>query len=274
MQRFGDNSILTWFQRVWNSRAKSGNDDLSERLLGQHVYGFNSLFDTIERYNLPVPCDHYELARLLNKYIYAEGSVAYTPEVLQVLTDDDELELRYYFIDNSFIRSNPNRCAFLVHEGTLPSNVSKSHTEPCTYFYVHAPEQTVYSQVWDRVVAPGVRLDNLSAAIEAYQALPNVKAESVRRDLISLKFSVRSWRDALSVIAQKDLGRISGLANESILDCAENICQLQHHAATTSWRNGKRRLFQQIIVFDDLWAASYPELVTSIDFYARDAGLI
>ncbi|MFM7563275.1 MAG: hypothetical protein ACKO81_09605 [Planctomycetota bacterium] len=274
VKRLPDDSILAWFQRVWSSQAGHAEDDLSERLLGQHVYGFDSLFEAIKRYRLPVPRDQRELEQQLKTHLYAEGGIAFTPEVLQVLTNDDELELRYYFIDDSFIKENPSRCAFLVHEGGLPKDGLRSGSEPCTRLFVHAPEQTIYSQVWDRVVKPGVRLADLLGTIDSYEAMRNVNAVSVRQDLISLASSGASWRDSLAVISAKELGRGSRLANESVLDYSEHICQLHHHAATISWGRLQRRLFHQIIVFDDLWAAAHPELAAAIDFYASDAELI
>jgi hypothetical protein len=274
VKRLPDASILAWFQRVWNSQAGHAEDDLSERLLGQHVYGFDSLFDAIKQHSLAVPSDQRELEQQLKTHLYAQGGIACTPEVLQVLTNDDELELRYYFIDDSFIKGNPSRCAFLVHEGSLPKDGLSSVSEPCTCLFVHAPEQTIYSQVWDRVVKPGVRLDDLAGTIDAYKAMRNVNAVGVRQELISLASSGASWRDAVAVISAKDLGRGSRLANESVLDCSEHICQLHHHAATISWGRFQRRLFHQVIVFDDLWAAAHPELAAAIDFYASDTGLI
>lgn len=274
VKRLPDASILAWFQRVWNSQAGHAEDDLSERLLGQHMYGFDSLFDAIKQHGLAVPSDQRELEQQLKTHLYAQGGIACTPEALQVLTNDDELELRYYFIDDSFIKENPSRCAFLVHEGSLPKDGLSSVSEPCTCLFVHAPEQTIYSQVWDRVVKPGVRLDDLAGTFDAYKAMRNVNAVGVRQELISLASSGASWRDALAVISAKDLGRGSRLANESVLDCSEHICQLHHHAATISWGRFQRRLFHQVIVFDDLWAAAHPELAAAIDFYASDAGLI
>ncbi len=271
VRKFPHGSILSWFQEVWGTKAADcEGQDICEKLLGKAVYGFDSLFDAIQEHGLPVPRDNAELGKLLEAHVYAEGGTMFMPQALQVFTDDDEQDLRYFLLDDRFIEDNPDRCAFLTYEASLPTGTDTAGASPCAYLYVHSPVQTLDSQVWDAVTCPGVRLDDPVAVIEAYEALDYAEAEDVLDDLSELKSARLTWRDTLAALAKKERGSEDREGNDSQLICADHICQLHHHACTWEW--GK--LFHQVVLFDDVWAASHPHLESSLRFYASDGELI
>jgi uncharacterized protein (TIGR02996 family) len=45
-----------------------------------------------------------------------EGEIRFTPHYIQVLTDDDELEMAYYFFDDEFLAKHRDRAALLLHD--------------------------------------------------------------------------------------------------------------------------------------------------------------
>ena len=270
IKHFADETLLAWFQRVWDTPDPGGDVDVSELLFGQYVYGFSSLFDRIWEHQLEVPKSDDQLKQCLEQYIYAELFAECSSEVLQVFTDDDELDVRYFLMDDRFIERNQDRCAFLTHTRSLPTSVVGANGQPCTYLYIHAPEESADSQMWERVVTQGVRLDKPVATIEAYEKQGCCEACEVLAELSEMKSGNLTWQKALSSIAKKDRGYPARDGNQSVIDCSEHICQLHHHAKT--W--GETHLFHQIIVFDDLWAKAHPALSKSLDFYARDRGIL
>ena len=55
----------------------------------------------------------------------------FKPHALQVLTDDDEIELAYYFFDDHYLNEHPGRTAYLLHEGwRLPTSSGKNSEKP------------------------------------------------------------------------------------------------------------------------------------------------
>src|SRR5262249_61803222 len=49
-----------------------------------------------------------------------------SPGLLQVFTDDDEIELAYYFFDDTYLAKHAGRAAYLLREDwRLPAEVSK-----------------------------------------------------------------------------------------------------------------------------------------------------
>lgn len=125
VRHFDDVSILGWFQNRW-AGTKPGQTSLNlvRALVGTDVYGFGSLFEAIAENNLPVPQTDTALIAILNDHLYAEGEVVYENGALRVLTDDDELELAYFFFDDGFAAAHPERTAFPLHNNwRLPDSV-------------------------------------------------------------------------------------------------------------------------------------------------------
>jgi hypothetical protein len=116
-RRFEDESVLAWFQRHWQGAAGSAANDLAQSVLGTDVYGFGSLFQAIGEQDAAAPRSGRELRALLEEHLYVEGEILHSPHALQVLTDDDELELAYYFFDDAYLERHGAKAAFLLHDG-------------------------------------------------------------------------------------------------------------------------------------------------------------
>jgi uncharacterized protein (TIGR02996 family) len=114
--RFEDDTVLAWFQRHWVGVSEDNVGDHVERVFGRSVYGFGSLFRAIAEHGLKPPTSSAVLKRLLETHLYVEGELVCRPHVIQVLTDDDELEMAYYFFDDHYLAENPDKAVFLLHE--------------------------------------------------------------------------------------------------------------------------------------------------------------
>src|SRR5579884_2952205 len=125
--RFDDDTVLAWFQRHWAHLCHVEESDARlEALLGIDVYGLESLFRHAAEHNLPAPASGAALQRYLDEHLYAEGSIVYSPHAIQVLTDDDEISLPYFFFDGHFLARHGERAAFLLTEGwRLPGGAGK-----------------------------------------------------------------------------------------------------------------------------------------------------
>ncbi len=125
-------SVLGWFQSAWE-RAKAAGD-VAEWLkaeLGCEVYGFASIFEAARDETLPPPETDRKLKSYLEEHLYVEGEVHFDPHAIQVLTDDDEIELAYFLFDDRYLRENPGRAAYLLHEEwSLPTTSSEVPSRP------------------------------------------------------------------------------------------------------------------------------------------------
>lgn len=138
--RLPDRTILGWFQRVWGATADEDHFDgesdaylwVTQHLaaeLGGDVYGLDSLFITDpdrakdpgrDRHG-PLPASTWqELGELLDRDLYVEGDRAHNLRVdqhsVRAKTDDDEVDLAYFFVDDALLRSRPDCGAYLVRE--------------------------------------------------------------------------------------------------------------------------------------------------------------
>jgi len=137
LKKFDSPSVLGWFQKYWQEGAAHADDkDYLGKLLGSRVYGFYSIFEAIRDYKLSPPKSIKDLQNYLTEYLYVEGEILFGPHSIQVLTNDDELQLAYYFFDDNFLEANAEKARFLLHEDwKLPDNFSSDSTrlsEPCT----------------------------------------------------------------------------------------------------------------------------------------------
>jgi uncharacterized protein (TIGR02996 family) len=124
LRTFPDDSVLAWFQRHWQGTADDREaDEYADKLFGCYVYGFSSLFEAITEHSLRPPASSAALKKALEEHLYVEGRILYRPHVIQVLTDDDELEMAYFFFDDHFLAQHADRAAFLLREGwRLPAD--------------------------------------------------------------------------------------------------------------------------------------------------------
>jgi len=133
VRRFEDASILDWFRARWRGASEEAAYEVVDTMLGTEVYGFDSLFSAIEEHDLKPPRSEVGLRDYLDEHLYVEGEILHTPHAIQVATDDDEIELAYYFFDDAFLVKDAAKAAFLLHEGVeLPATAGASGYKPCS----------------------------------------------------------------------------------------------------------------------------------------------
>lgn len=115
VKKFETASILDWFKQNWHVAD-------SEAALGCAPYGFDSLYCAIDKKKIAPPETNEDLRKILDEHLYVEGEILFEPKFIQVLTDDDELEMAYYFVDSSYLAEHAAKASFLVHDDwKLPS---------------------------------------------------------------------------------------------------------------------------------------------------------
>ncbi|WP_432968408.1 hypothetical protein [Dactylosporangium sp. CA-233914] len=138
--RVPDATVLEWFRRGWE-RDDAGDWVCDE--LGGDVYGLESIFDKARELGLPRPETLDELRALLHEHLYVEGDEDYVrlgERALRVRTDDDEVDLSYYFIHEDAAAEAPERVAYLLYDSwPLPTGVAA----PGAVFDHRVPVQTL-----------------------------------------------------------------------------------------------------------------------------------
>jgi uncharacterized protein (TIGR02996 family) len=153
VKHFDEPSILDWFRNRWRGvRYDDGAHRYAEEVLGTGVYGFASLFDAIAEHSVAPPRSNRALQEALEQHLYVEGEVLFSSHLVQVLTDDDDIQLAYYFFDDEYLAKHGKRAAFLLHEGwQMPpgagasgfraaektTRVGKARGEGTTYLVFH-----------------------------------------------------------------------------------------------------------------------------------------
>ncbi len=117
VRKLPGDSVLEWFKTVWNEAKKVPDAEAwVQSTLGSDVYGFASIFEAARNESLRPPRNDETLEEYLSEYLYVEGDLRYQPHAIQVLTDDDEIELAYYFFDDHYLQVHPGRGAYLLHD--------------------------------------------------------------------------------------------------------------------------------------------------------------
>ncbi|MEU0557105.1 hypothetical protein [Dactylosporangium sp. NPDC006015] len=115
VRRFPDLTVLDWFRRGWDA------DDAWEWVadeLGGRVYGLSSVFEAAREHGLPRPETTDELRALLDEHLYVEGEVRCDGRGVRARTDDDEVELAYFFVEEE----DDDRLAYHLQEWPLPGD--------------------------------------------------------------------------------------------------------------------------------------------------------
>jgi hypothetical protein len=126
--RLSTDSVLEWFRRNWACAGTSASEDeqhqRAEAWLRDELdcdpYGLTSLFTAAARDGLAPPRSEADLFELLQEHLYVEGDkqeqLLCRPGSIQVYTDDDNLDVAYYFCDDAFLKDHGRLAAFLLHE--------------------------------------------------------------------------------------------------------------------------------------------------------------
>jgi hypothetical protein len=127
VRRLPDPTVLDWFRRGWAAAADPAAD-LDAWIateLGGPVYGLWSIFEAAREHGLPAPATVGELGAVLSRHLYVEGEVIVEADRVLALTDDDEVELAYFFLPPRAGEQAPERLAYLLNEDfPLPSGSS------------------------------------------------------------------------------------------------------------------------------------------------------
>ncbi len=280
------NTLLSLFQYFWKIRiyeAKNHqqlNGTFCERNICQEIEILDDFFNEIIEYQIPTPQSHSELINIFLHHLNAKNGITVNSHGVEIRTNDGKFDLRYYFLNNSFLDQNLNKCAFLRHGDILPAGFTPQNLEPCTYLYVHAPTRLKNSQKWDEVICPGIKLENFKAAVEAYGSLKNIEAKEMLEELTELTESTNNWLDALKAIANKKRSSCPHGYNWTEGWSSKHIYQLHldtndgKFAGEEDYDSQVRAIYSQVIVFDEVWAATYPHLAKSLQFYASDEKLL
>jgi uncharacterized protein (TIGR02996 family) len=136
LRRFEDATVLDWFRNHWQPIAD--NDaafEHADQLLDCHVYMFGRLFVEIAEQNWPPPENAEQLAGYLRRALYVSLGLECSEHVVQVGTDDDELEMGIYFFDDRFLKKHGKLAAFLLHEDwKLPGGQREGRFRPTETF--------------------------------------------------------------------------------------------------------------------------------------------
>jgi hypothetical protein len=303
-----DATVLDWFRRGWEHDDPRGWLD-SE--LGGPVYGLESIFEEVQERRLPRPESVDELRGLLDEHLWVEGDdegtfIRLGEHSLRVRTDDDEVDLAYYFVDDEAVAASPDRLAFLLHDtwplpvGAAGPDAVFSHGAPVrTLRLAPSGPESVFSVrlCWD---LPGnaTNLDLPGALAFPGLTLPDLAAQL--RDVDDP--GVDRWpHDARLLRAlvgpgEQDigpaLGRYAGLPgydpspagtdrvaahdaiHREILEMlppeppAESLIRLAPHIAQVARYIDDFFGFDQWFLFDTRWAAAHPDLARSLLRYA------
>ncbi|WP_436530913.1 hypothetical protein [Actinoplanes sp. HUAS TT8] len=291
VRRLPDATVLDWFRRNWE-RPDPWNWIQDE--LGANVYGLSTIFEAAREHRLPPPADTGQLRALLHEHLYVEGDTDYIrvdEHSVRVRTDDDEVELAYFFLDDEVIARYPDRLAYLVHESwPLPDEAGG---EPAAGPTTHAVFLTFYDgaslEVEPPVTIPGTGLDGLATSLrrgddERWPAELRILAALIAQgepgpDAEALAVALRRatrWPgfglDADESLRDGELEHAVDLVltapiaegrkpEASLILVGRHLAQMAMHCSTEFG-------FQQWFLFDDVWAAAYPDLAASLLRYA------
>jgi len=122
-------SVLEWFRQGCSWALEAGDEvsahDQVVKWCGGHVYGLNSVFQSVSEQRLDLPETWTDLVALLDEHLYVEGCFAAREPVLSVITDDDEVTLAYFFVPQSYALLHPERTDYLLRpDWKLPDSAA------------------------------------------------------------------------------------------------------------------------------------------------------
>ncbi|WP_033338846.1 hypothetical protein [Catenuloplanes japonicus] len=297
-------TVLGWFRQAWHE----GAGDLD------YLYGFDSIFEAVEEHGLPRPETVDELRELLLEHLWVEwqpeSEEEFNPRLgehaLRVRSDDDEVDLAYYFLEDEVVAAMPERLAFLVHDTwPLPSGASDGSFTPGLHVRRLGPAgpgpETTYSvrlsphehhgtgtslDLPGPLAFPGVALPDLAAHLRtaggtgAWPLEARVLRALVAPDDPDMAAAAARWaRYRFDLETPQDGYPASEVHAEAH---AEIVGELREAAAPETLTAGSAHIVQvaryiddffghdQWFLFDTRWAAAHPDLARSLLRYATD----
>ncbi|MBE1532562.1 hypothetical protein [Actinomadura algeriensis] len=299
-------TVLGWFRRGWSREDPQAWIDNE---LGGDVYGLDSIFEEVQKRSLPQPRSVDELRELLHEHLWVEGTddfIRLGEHALRVRTDDDEVDLAYYFIEDEAAAASPDRLAFLLHDtwplptDAVASGVAFSPGVPVRTVRLAPPgPESVFSVrlCWESpdahrnldlagaLVFPGMALPDLAARLRDGDASA---AHRWPHDARLLRALIAPEEDGigpameryarLAEYAPSPAGIDQMLAHEAVhgevLDMlrprqsAASLTRLETHIAQVARYIDDFFGFDQWFLFDTRWAANHPNLARSLLRYA------
>ena len=258
VKRLSAESPLKFFQDAWPKKVES------EDAFGICSYGICNLFSDPDKATPPLGDDH-ALAKAIKNNCYCT-SIETQFGQLEYMSDDDELDMSYYFFDSEFAKKNPDRVAFLLHRGWLPTEVRpRKDSRPTTHILSRMPTQSCDSNRWDYFKVEGTRLNQIGKVFAAMKANRYSDTAEMQKYL-EKQPKDQNWALTFAKFVTENA---TFKDNKTEFQCSPHICELNYHQC--NWgKDGKHKVFQQFIVFDDLWAASHPDLFNSMQRFQKE----
>ncbi len=296
-----ETTVLGWFQRAWHHEDRG---TLLDAEIGGGAYGFDSIFEAIGEHCLACPQSLVELRELLDEHLWVESGdpIRLDGRGLRVRTNDDEVDLAYFFLEDEAVAAHPDRLAYLVNDTwPLPSAAAAPGATftPDVPLRIAGPPgpgpDSVYAVriAWQHTDQDGTNLDQRGATVFPGVDLPGLAGHlrSVtdpvsreRFDADLLRSLVGPGEDTIGPALSRyvclesyDLsifGKWTAPSHEQILEWklpepppAARVAVDRHLAQAARYIDdffGHEQLF----LFDTRWAAAHPELALSLLRYA------
>jgi hypothetical protein len=282
-RRFDDDNLLAFFQRLWcEVKEADDNETILEEILGQVPYGF-ALYDDEDEL-LPPPKTTRHLYKNIRDNVYQNDFHAELG-CIQILTDDDEKEMAYFFFDDAYLSRHPEKAAFLLHTDwklpVVPPDFTTS-SEPTTYLV----DMSYYAS--DNLDPPGFvhtfrgkRLTDLTPK----------HIQRILREYFGESDSSRLWQEGeafdtwlqrvvalpTETVTLTNAGSVrEQTKSDSCFSASDHVISLAFHHAVLEFPptdyNPKHRiynLYHHWYFFDDIWLAAYPILGKALLRYAK-----
>ena len=192
----------------------------------------------------------------LASIVRSEGNLA------EWKTDDDERDAVFYWFDSKFASDNPQRVSYLLQNDWLPINVEPRDTRPCTYLCYRFSDDSADTELWEIIELPGQRIDDMGKVLAVLKKKLDVEGIGCRTFIEEIADfpKGRSWNEFVVRLSSEYKHTIKSTE----FQCSKHICELRLNAEVRNIYQRKMRLFEQMVVFDDLWASQYPDLFQSL----------
>lgn len=280
IKAFDADDVLDFFVKHW--QAFSCHEGVKQ-LLGAYVYGF-PIADYQSFDPVGVPKDFAQLVSIIEQYVYCNEVIG-DNDCLQVLTDDDEIELAWYVFSDDYKNANLDKVALWFYD-ELPVALPKdeqhnpslgnewlgdvttiditANEQKCTYLMAC----TIYDSgnLEDITVKAltGVHLPKLP---ESLATLPDILPDKngyydYGVDVVQALqyFAKQGSTDIFVDFAKHNL--------ESWQGSTGNLSKAHHIRRDTHCMEIRVNTFEDYhnyyVLFDDVWAAAYPDLAKSL----------
>jgi uncharacterized protein (TIGR02996 family) len=114
LRRFDDATVVDWFRRHWRHVNEAESRAYVESILGVHVAYLGGVFSPMEGDFPPPPATMQDVADAVSGTY--NSVICFEDHCLQVLTDDDEIDMAYYFFDDVFLERHAGLASLLLRD--------------------------------------------------------------------------------------------------------------------------------------------------------------